>query len=70
MIERRARRIGEHAGGTVQLVLSGGNGARLLALLQAQPGLGTMALEPDLVLLGLWHRARARAADAIANRTP
>jgi len=70
LIDRRVQRIRAHAGAPVQLVLSGGNGAWLLALLQAQAGFGTMALEPDLVLLGLWHRARARAADAIANRTP
>jgi len=70
LIDRRVRRIGERAGGAVQLVFSGGNGARLMALLQSQRRLGTMALEPDLVLLGLWHRARARAAEAISKPIP
>lgn len=69
-IERRVQRIGEHAGAAVQVVLSGGNGATLFALLREQAGFGAMALEPDLVLLGLWHRARAQGPGATASRTP
>jgi len=69
LIERRVRRIREQAGGLVHVVLSGGRGPDLFALLRAQAGFGTMiAHEPDLVLRGLWHRARALASDAVTNR--
>jgi len=69
LIERRVRRIREQAGALVHVVLSGGRGPDLFALLRAQAGFGTMiAHEPDLVLRGLWHRARALASDAVTNR--
>ena len=71
LIERRVRRIREQAGALVHVVLSGGRGPDLFALLRAQAGFGTMiAHEPDLVLRGLWHRARALASDAVTNRVP
>ncbi len=71
LIERRVRRIRERAGALVQVVLSGGRGPDLFALLRVQAGFGTMiAHEPDLVLRGLWHRARALACEAATNRVP
>lgn len=71
LIERRVRRIRERAGALVQVVLSGGRGPDLFALLRVQAGFGTMiAHEPDLVLRGLWHRARALASEAATNRVP
>jgi len=69
LIAQRLQRVRELAGSGVQVIVSGGNGALLLALLRAQGGLGTMMLEPDLVVLGLWHRAHALTAEALANRT-
>jgi len=69
LIAQRVQRLSDLAGGDVQTVLSGGNAALLHALLQAQARLGKMALEPDLVLLGLWHRARAQNIEALANGT-
>lgn len=69
LITQRLQRAGEQAAGGVQVVVSGGNGPLLLALLRTQPGFGTMVLEPDLVLLGLWHRARAQIASALTDPT-
>jgi type III pantothenate kinase len=67
LIERRIRRIREMAGASPQVIISGGSGAVLAALLQSQGGYGTVVHEPDLVLRGLWHQGRARAAAAIAQ---
>jgi type III pantothenate kinase len=65
LIERRIRRIREMAGAPPQVVVCGGHGAVLAALLQNQGGYGKVAQEPDLVLRGLWHQGRARAAAAL-----
>lgn len=69
LIERRVRRIRETAGGAVQVVLSGGKAMQLYQLLQSQNALGKLALEPDLVLRGLWHHARAIATQALTKPT-
>ena len=65
LIERRIRRIREMAGARPQVIMAGGNGAMLAGLLPATT-FGPVAQEPDLVLRGLWHRARALTAAAIA----
>jgi type III pantothenate kinase len=70
LIVQRMQRLRQQAGSAVQTVVSGGNGPTLHALLRAQGGLGTMALEPDLVLLGLWYRARAQSDPAPTSRNP
>jgi type III pantothenate kinase len=70
LIERRVRRVREVAGGAVQVVLSGGKAMQLFALLQSQSGFGKLAHEPDLVLRGLWHHARALATDALTQPAP
>lgn len=69
-IERRVRRVCEQAGGPARVVLSGGKASQLFALLQAQSGFGKMSQEPDLVLQGLWCRARelTAALHALADR--
>jgi type III pantothenate kinase len=67
LIERRVRRIRETTGASVQVVLSGGMAATLFPLLRNLSGFGKLAHEPDLVLRGLWHRARGLAADAISQ---
>ena len=68
LIVQRLQRIRESVDGAVQVVVSGGNGPLLLGLLRGQAGLGTMTLEPDLVLLGLWHRAHAQTTQRPENR--
>jgi len=65
LIERRIRRVREMAGVRPQVIVAGGNGATLAGLLPAAM-FGPVAQEPDLVLRGLWHHARALAAAAIA----
>ncbi len=65
LIERRIRRIREAAGAPPQVIIAGGNSAAVAALLPAGT-LGTVAQEPDLVLRGLWHNARALTASRIA----
>lgn len=67
LIDRRLRRLRETAGAQPLLVVCGGHGAALAGHLGAQHGNGAVALEPDLVLRGLWHRARALAAAALAT---
>jgi type III pantothenate kinase len=67
LIERRVRRIREATGGAIQVVLCGGKAAPLFSLLQSQSGFGKLAQEPDLVLRGLWHHARAIATQALTN---
>jgi len=67
LIEQRLRRIRERAGSPVQIVLSGGNRHALQPLLQAQRGLGDVALDAELVLRGVWHRARALASAQITS---
>jgi type III pantothenate kinase len=67
LIERRVRRIREVAGGAVQVVLSGGRSMQLYRLLQSQSGFSKLAHEPDLVLRGLWHHARAIATEALTQ---
>jgi type III pantothenate kinase len=69
LIERRVRRIREAAGGAVQVVLCGGKALQLFSLLQSQSGFGRLAHEPDLVLRGLWHHARALATEALTLPT-
>ncbi len=66
LIERRVRRLRETAGAQPLLVVSGGHGAALAVHLAKQHGSGGVALEPYLVLRGLWHRARAQIAAATA----
>lgn len=70
LIVQRVQRLRQQMGSGLQVVVSGGNGPILHALLRAQSGLGTMALEPDLVLLGLWYRARAQSDQAHTDRSP
>lgn len=70
LIVQRMHCLRRQCGSTVQVVVSGGNGPTLHALLRAQSGLGTMALEPDLVLLGLWYRARAQREQASKSPNP
>jgi len=70
LIMQRMRRLHQQTDATVQVVVSGGNGPALHALLRTQSGLGTMALEPDLVLLGLWYRARAQSGPAHTDQNP
>jgi type III pantothenate kinase len=65
LVERRLRRIREQCGRSVQVVVSGGNALALLPLLQGHGAPGNPAHEPDLVLRGLWHHARALAAEAL-----
>ncbi len=67
LVERRVRRIRQLLRAPVHVVVCGGRAAELQALLQAEAGLGNVALEPDLVLRGLWHRARALAAEALCR---
>jgi len=67
LIERRVRRIREAVGGAVQVVLAGGRAAQLFPLLQAQSGIGKLAMEGDIVLRGLWHHARAITTEAITR---
>jgi type III pantothenate kinase len=67
LIERRIRRLREISGTPPQVLVSGGHGAALAALLQNQGGYGAVAQEPDLVLRGLWHQGRALATDALAR---
>ncbi len=67
LIERRVRRIREVAGGSVQVVLSGGKAAPLFGLLQSHSSFAKLAHEPDLVLRGLWHHARALATQALTH---
>jgi type III pantothenate kinase len=67
LVERRVRRIREVVGGGVQVVLCGGHAGALLPQLQTLAGLGRIAQEPDLVLRGLWHHARALAAAALTS---
>ena len=66
LIERRVRRIREDMGGKLQVVLSGGNAAVLAERLHGHGGFERLGLEPDLVLRGMWHQARALAAAALA----
>jgi len=66
LIERRLRRIREDTGGNLQVVLSGGNAAVLAERLHGHGGISRLAVEPDLVLRGMWHQARALAAAALA----
>jgi type III pantothenate kinase len=70
LIERRVQRIRESAGGAPQVVLAGGAAAQLAPLLQAHPALGTILLEPDVVLRGLWHRARAWTSHLPVSNPP
>ncbi len=70
LIERRVQRIREIAGGALHLVLSGGAAGQLAPLLRDQPALGTIVLEPDVVLRGLWHRARAWTSHSPVPDTP
>jgi type III pantothenate kinase len=65
LIERRVRRIRETTGAQPHVIVAGGNGAALAALLAAA-SFGPVAQEPDLVLRGLWHHARYLATSAIA----
>jgi type III pantothenate kinase len=67
LCERRLRRVREQGSGPVQVFVCGGNAPVLLPLLQGSAGLGQVLHEPDLVLRGLWHHARALAAQAIAH---
>jgi type III pantothenate kinase len=67
LVEQRMRRIRERAGSPVQVVLSGGNRGVLQPVLEAHGKFGPLALEPELVLRGVWHRARAIASGEIAN---
>lgn len=67
LIERRLRRIRAQSGGSVQVLLSGGHAPALLALMPETSGLGKPVHEPDLVLRGLWHHARALAAAALSR---
>ncbi len=67
LIERRVRRARELAAGPVQVVLGGGNAGSLLPFLQAHGGFPGVHRAEDLVLRGLWHAARERAANAIAH---
>jgi type III pantothenate kinase len=67
LIERRVRRLREAAGGAVQVVLSGGKATQLFPMLQSQSSFGKLAQEPDLVLRGLWHHARAIATQALTQ---
>jgi len=62
LVERRLRRMRETAGSSVQVVFSGGKARSMFDLLQAHLDPARSALEPDLVLRGLWHHARAVAA--------
>lgn len=64
LIVQRMQRLRQQSAGPVQAVICGGNGPTLHALLRAQSELGTMTLEPDLVLLGLWYRARSQGFQA------
>jgi len=66
-IERRIRRIREKAGGNVNLVIAGGNAAAIVAALEGESGFARLVHDPDVVLWGLWHRARANAAGALAR---
>lgn len=67
LVERRLRRIRELLGRTPQVLVCGGNAPALLPLFQAHGGLGKVTHEPDLVLLGVWHHARARVVRAITG---
>jgi type III pantothenate kinase len=70
LIDRRVRRLREAAGAQPLLVVSGGHGAALASHLANHHGSSGVALEPDLVLRGLWHRARAHIAAATAPPAP
>jgi type III pantothenate kinase len=65
LVERRARTLVEQAGLATPpaLVLTGGASPALEPLLRAARGLGTITLEPDLVLRGLWLRAASEGAE-------
>lgn len=65
LIERRVRRMREIAGARPTIVVAGGHGAALAALLQEHGNLGPVVRAPDLVLRGLWHQARAGCARAL-----
>jgi type III pantothenate kinase len=67
LIERRMRRLRESGMGAVQVLLSGGKAAQLFPLLQSQSGFSKLSLEPDLVLRGLWHHARAMIAETLTR---
>jgi type III pantothenate kinase len=69
LIDRRVRRVREKAGTHPMLVLSGGHGPALASELTAQHGDGAVAVEPDLVLRGVWHHARALAAADLLRST-
>ncbi len=69
LIERRVRRIRAQAQGTVQVVLAGGNAALLASVLHGQGGFARLAHEPDVVLRGLWHVARAGARGGDSGAT-
>lgn len=61
LIERRMRRLRETVGGGIHVLVSGGSAEPLVRLLGAQADPAQLAFEPDVVLRGLWHAARASA---------
>ena len=67
-IERRARRHADDCGAAVRLVLSGGHAPALSPHLTAGGPIAAVAPEPDLVLRGLWHRARAERGPVAGAR--
>jgi type III pantothenate kinase len=60
-VERIAARFAKRQGGAVTLLLGGGAAAALHARLEAGPAIAHLELAHNLVLRGLWRRARQPA---------
>jgi type III pantothenate kinase len=60
-VERMVARFARQAGGAVTVLLGGGAAAALRARLQLDPAQAQLALAHNLVLRGLWRRARETA---------